>query len=261
MKEIRETEGCGRAEQLISFLYGESAAPQRNEFEQHLAACAVCRDEVASFARVRGAVADWRAELLRDAPAVTLVEALPPRAPNARAQRTAWDALREFFALTPTWLRAASAAAALAVFALAALAVLNADVRWGNGQFAFKTGLRTAQTDANGTAQPFASQDELARLSAERDAALRELEDTRAQLETSRAANVEAVYQELDESEALAPEPSAAPDERARARRPNAVPSARNAAPARNAPTSRADRTRRGEEDLPRLLDLLSEGS
>ncbi|MCA1816214.1 MAG: zf-HC2 domain-containing protein, partial [Acidobacteria bacterium] len=205
MNKIQETNPCGRAEQLVNYLYGESSAAERARFEQHLAACAACREELAAFTQVREAVGAWRAEVLTHAPAVGAADVLPvtaatpARRDSATPRRAFADARRELFALAPVWLRVASAAAALVVCALAALAVANADVRWENGSLAFRTGVRRGATDVTQPQPPTAGANgadasRLDQLIAERDAARRELEETRAQLEDSRAANIEAVY-------------------------------------------------------------------
>src|SRR5687767_11968485 len=103
MREIQETNDCGRAEQLVGYLYGEATAAERAGFERHLAACAGCRDELAAFGQVRTAVGEWRAEVLQTAPALTLSEVTGPttRAASRPASppRSARAALREFFAL------------------------------------------------------------------------------------------------------------------------------------------------------------------
>ena len=257
MNKIQETNPCGRAEQLVGYLYGESSAAERASFDEHLAACAACREELAAFTQVREAVGAWRAQLLTHAPAVETVDVIPAAAParatrdNGTPRRTAWDALRELFVLTPAWLRVASVAAALVVCALAALAVVNADVRWENGSFAFSTGVRRPaptnlpQTAGVGGVDP----SQLNQLIAERDAARRELEETRAQLEDSRAANIEAVYNVLDdESQTDAASQGAATTQGAgKQKRAN--------------PARKPARRGASEDDLPRLIDLLNSGN
>ena len=266
MKETNSD--CGRDEQLVAYFYGEATPAERAGFEQHLAACAACRDELAAFGRVRAGVAEWRAELLNSAPALAF-EGAPVRRPQGEAEtmspqmfsgpaaprRSARTALREFFTLSPAWLRVATCTAALALCALATLAVLNAQVRWENGSVAFSTGLRTRPQQPAQPA-PWAqtqgvTQAELNQLIAERDAARRELEETRAQLEDSRAANLyEALYEtEMPASRADVPAPGAAPP-RATRRTP-----ANGGVPARR----RAPRGEREEDGLPRLYDLLND--
>jgi anti-sigma factor RsiW len=206
MNKIQETNLCGRAEQLVGYLYGESSEAERAGFEQHLAACGACREELSAFRQVRESVGAWRAEVLTHAPALTATEVIPADAPtraprNATSTRTAWDALREFFALTPAWLRAATVSAALVVCALAALAIANAEVGRENGNLVFRTGVWHSTPTALQTASAGnVNSGQLDQLIAERDAARRELDETRAQLDDSRAANIQAVYDVMDDS-------------------------------------------------------------
>lgn len=289
MRETFEKNNCGRAGQLVGYLYGESAAAERADFERHLHDCAACRDELAAFTQVRGSVADFRAELLQAAPSVSLAElvtgsnaepaAAPaenaahaspldgsgPRAaftrftPTASSAGAAWAALRAFFRLSPAWLRVSTAAAALAVCALALLAVLNAEVSLGDSRFALRTGVRhVASPAASAPAAPAPQSEELAALRtrleslmAERDAAVRELEEARNELDDSRAANlVAAGFERAPSAQRGSPTPR---DER-RQRRAASV-------------TSKSERSARGtrrlaeEEDLPRLLDLLGDAN
>lgn len=253
MREIQATgDDCGRAEGLIGYLYGEATADERAGFERHLAACANCRDELTAFRQVRTSVGEWRAELLQNAPALSLSEVTgqttpapavighathaPARRATPPRQRSARAALREFFALSPAWLRASSAAAALLLCALAALAVFNSRPT-------------TSVATSGGDGQP-APASRLDELTAERDAARRELEETRAQLEDSRASNIEdALYEEAAVTTA-----PAASQESARTRRVS--PPARRGAAGRS-----GARTSRDDDDLPRLLDLLGDAN
>jgi hypothetical protein len=259
MNKIQEMNECGRGEQLVAYLYGEANADERAGFERHLSACVACSEELAAFGQVREAVGAWRAELLTHAPAVAIAE-LMPAAPASRAarvetdRRTAWGALREFFALSPAWLRYGSAAATLVVCALAALAVANAQVRYENGSFAFSTGLaRTTMNNPSATQTQSANAGDtvpLNQLVAERDAAMRELQETRAQLDDSRAANIEAVYHEIDDSQPADAGQSVPPvDSTTRQRRST------------GAQRKSARRATQGEDDLPRLIDLLGSGN
>lgn len=129
---------CARAADLVAYLYGESDAEEARDFRQHLNACAHCREELADFGEVRVRVGEWRAEALAGAPALGLSGAFaaaaagPAVAPSPRSSssttraRSARAALREFFALSPPWLRGATAAALVAFVALAALALAPA---------------------------------------------------------------------------------------------------------------------------------------
>ncbi len=259
MNETGQLNHCERAGELVAYFYGEASRAERESFNAHLARCGACRDELAGFAEVRGAVGHWRAEILRHAPASSLTAAQAPEAPRenvSRAvvpRRTAQAALREFFTLSPLWLRAGLAAAALSVCALVALAAVNAEVRLGQGGLAFSTRLRRVETQTAPPAQVSAregkvyTQAELSQLVAERDAALRELADTRAQLDDSRAVNL------IDAVEAVEPV-----SESGTISTPGHSRRERRAAPVVRPQRSRRERE---EEDAPRLYDLLSEAN
>lgn len=143
---------CERAEELVAYLYDEADADGRRRFELHAGDCASCREELTAFGGVRRAVAAWRAEALTDAPAVASSAAHAAHAATsaanaahevvagARRKPSAVAALREFFALSPAWLRASAASACVAVVALAALTLARAEVSWGEGGLAVRFG-------------------------------------------------------------------------------------------------------------------------
>jgi anti-sigma factor RsiW len=260
MNKIQELNECGRGEQIVAYLYDESGAQERAGFERHLASCHACREELAAFSQVREAVGAWRAELLTHAPAIATAEVIPAAtttrdARDVTARRTAWGALREFFMLSPAWMRYGSVAAAVVVCALATLAVVNAQVRYENGSLAFSTGLSRATVKSPVVPQTQNANEsdaaQLNQLVAERDAVARELQETRAQLDDSRAANIEAVYHEIGDSQ-----PDDADQSAATTTAP-APPQRRGA----SAPRRSMRRAPKGEDDLPRLIDLLSSGN
>jgi hypothetical protein len=261
MNEPTKIDNCERAGELVAYFYGEASRVEHESFDAHLARCGACRDELAAFAGVREAVGHWRAEILNNAAALSFADTGAPETRRETAsgdavpRRSALAALREFFALSPAWLRAGMAAAAIAVCALVALAVVNAEVRWDDGGLAFSTRFRRSETQTAPPSQASApgekaySQAELDTLVAERDAALRELEDTRAQLDNSREANLIAAVETLEPASARAPLSTT-----------DATRRERRASPA---PATRPKRTRdeRDEEDVPRLYDLLIEAN
>ncbi len=51
---------CAVAEQIISYLYGETNPTERVALEAHLQDCSTCADEFANFGTVRSAVQEWR---------------------------------------------------------------------------------------------------------------------------------------------------------------------------------------------------------
>lgn len=130
MKE--EVSNCGRESELISFLYGELNDIEAQTFQRHLRDCAACNVELAAFGDVRESVVAWRNESLgamvaprESANHVTNLaraRATSNKAASPSAQG-AWAALREFFNLSPLWLKGAVAFAALLFCLLSGLAV------------------------------------------------------------------------------------------------------------------------------------------
>jgi anti-sigma factor RsiW len=130
---------CGRGTELVAHLYGEASPAEGRLFAAHLKTCAACRAEVAAFRVVRAGLIDWREEVVTAAPPVAMASGLlPAHGAGARAarERSALAALREFLSLSPLWLKAGGAFAAVAVCALAALALARAEVRWDERGFA-----------------------------------------------------------------------------------------------------------------------------
>ena len=114
MKGTIHSPGCERAPDLIAFLYNETNESETREFELHLKECSSCREEAASFSVVRESITAWRDEALSGFVSTPLA--------TAPARKSAIAALRQFFDLSPLWLKGATAFAVLALFALAALA-------------------------------------------------------------------------------------------------------------------------------------------
>ncbi|HZT58282.1 MAG TPA: zf-HC2 domain-containing protein [Pyrinomonadaceae bacterium] len=136
--------GCGRGEELVAYLYGESDAAESNSFRQHLTSCAACREELSAFGGVRHSVREWRTEVLSGTPALDIREALTTAAVERREperKRSAVAALREFFSLSPLWLQFGTVTAALVVCALAALTFARTEVSWDANGLAFRTGV------------------------------------------------------------------------------------------------------------------------
>jgi hypothetical protein len=269
MNETTNINNCERAVELVAYFYGEAGRDERASFDAHLAGCGACRDELRAFAGVREAVGQWRAEILNAAPVSSPASAFAPattqeardeqkRAASNAPRASALAALREFFKLSPVWMRAGMAAAALVVCALAALAVFNAEVSWDkDGGLAFSTRLRSAQqatqTPPAAPAAKVYTQAELDNLFAERDAALRELEDTRAQLDDSRAANLIAAVETLEPVPASSTEGPVSNNSRRERRAVSPANTRRQ--------QQRRLRNDRDEDDVPRLYDLLIEAN
>lgn len=105
---------CERGSDLIAFLYNETDDRETRDFELHLQQCSTCREEIAAFGSVRESITAWRDEALSG-----FVATMPVRKKSALA------ALRQFFELSPLWLKGATAFALLAFCVLAALAIVR----------------------------------------------------------------------------------------------------------------------------------------
>lgn len=142
MKE--EVSNCGRENDLISFLYGELNEVEAQGFQGHLRDCATCNVELAAFGDVRESVVAWRNESLGTivspgnaasrvtspitniAAAAGVNKAAVPLAVAVRSTASdqgALSALREFFNLSPLWLKGAVAFASVLFFVFAGLAI------------------------------------------------------------------------------------------------------------------------------------------
>ena len=107
---------CKRAPDLMAFLYHEMDERETREFQLHLQQCGPCGEEAASLGVVRESIAAWRDEAL--AGFVSAPVAIEPR-------KSAIAALRQFFDLSPLWLKGATAFAMVAFFVLVGLALVK----------------------------------------------------------------------------------------------------------------------------------------
>lgn len=142
---LNTPELCARADDLIAYLYREANENEAKDFEAHLQHCGSCRSELLAFGQVRGSINQWRQATLGSlgAPALEAqsVPALTGAGVTHGRGRSAISALREFFTLSPMWMRAATATVAVCVCALAALAIAHAEFRWDSGGLSFRTGM------------------------------------------------------------------------------------------------------------------------
>ena len=121
MKEKPISPTCDCTDELVSVLYGEASEREKRDFEFHLKQCGSCRADFAAFAQVRESIGEWRDEALTGFVSSQEVTAMP--VPPVR--KSALVALRQFFDLSPLWLKGAVGFAALAFCVLAALAVFR----------------------------------------------------------------------------------------------------------------------------------------
>src|ERR1700682_5971169 len=111
MRDIKD-EVCERADDLIAFLYGELGHGDARKFERHLHECARCETELASFSEIRESIVSWRDESLGAAwlPETVNNHSLAPTGirPRTQIRPSAIAAIREFFNLSPLWLKGAA---------------------------------------------------------------------------------------------------------------------------------------------------------
>jgi hypothetical protein len=124
---MSDVKTCEHSEELIGFLYGELSELEARRFERHLNECAACETELAAFSGIRQSIVEWRDETVG-------LAALPSAVPSEvngssvilqpqRSGSSAIAALREFFALSPVWLKGVTAFASVLFCICAVLAV------------------------------------------------------------------------------------------------------------------------------------------
>ncbi len=114
MNERQNSPSCERASDLIAFLYGEADELETRDFQLHLQQCSSCREEVESLGVVRESITTWRDEAL--AGFISTPVAQP---------KSALAALRQFFDLSPLWLKGATAFAAVTFCVLVGLVIFR----------------------------------------------------------------------------------------------------------------------------------------
>jgi hypothetical protein len=117
MNERQNSPTCERGPDLIAFLYGEAGERETRDFQLHLQQCNSCREEVASLGVVRDSITAWRDEAL--AGFVSTPVAAQPH------QKSALAALKQFFDLSPLWLKGATAFAAVVFCVLVGVVVFR----------------------------------------------------------------------------------------------------------------------------------------
>ena len=127
MEDLVERPVCHRAEDLVTYLYGEAGESDASDFRAHLQQCDACRNEFGMFSQVHESILGWRNEALGASftPAANVAEpAFHSTQPVSHERKlSALAAVREFFNVSPLWLRGATAFAGLLLCALFILAV------------------------------------------------------------------------------------------------------------------------------------------
>lgn len=122
MKEIAKDQVCERAEDLVGFLYGELTDSEARKFERHMQDCAACTTEYAAFGQLRESIVAWRNEALGLGGERVLA---PTVLPIQQRRPSALAALREFFNLSPLWMKGVAAFASVLFCVFATLSVVH----------------------------------------------------------------------------------------------------------------------------------------
>ncbi len=141
---LHSSASCERAgDELVAYLYGEATDTEAESFAAHMHDCEECRTEYVSFNSVRESIGAWRKEALglSNSAASQSEHAFISESnfATSRHARAAFAALREFFTLSPAWMRLSTTFATLAVCALAAMGVANAEFSWNANGVALRT--------------------------------------------------------------------------------------------------------------------------
>jgi len=127
MQDLNGRPVCHRAEDLVTYLYGEAGESDARDFRAHLQQCDACRSEFAVFDQMHESILVWRNEALGTSftPAAVVEPSVAAATQFTRPERrlSAVAALREFFSVSPLWLRGATAFAGLLLCALLIFAV------------------------------------------------------------------------------------------------------------------------------------------
>lgn len=250
MKEKLEQfdEACARAEELVTYLYGEAGEEEAAEFRRHLQGCAVCAQEMAAFSRVREDVVEWRNLSL---PSFEFSQAVAPaaleQAAAAGQRRSALAALRQFFTLAPAWMRAATAMAALLICALVVFTALYFSEQSG-------AGLQQIATGDGKESRPDLTVKSNEELRKQEPQQVKETQATMAAEDGS----VEAVDNRATAPPAKSRRQAALP---VVARRNRATPDKVKASQAAREQLAELVQAAKDEDGLPRLSDLIEDGS
>ncbi len=129
MHEVKQRPACHRAEDLVTYLYGETNEADTLDFKNHLSQCDACRSEFALFNQVHDSIVTWRNEALGAAfdPRAVAIDSAIESSRFVRHERklSAFAAIREFFTVSPLWLRGATAFAALLLLVLGAMMIMR----------------------------------------------------------------------------------------------------------------------------------------
>jgi anti-sigma factor RsiW len=118
MKEVNDAPTCEYSNELISFVYSELTDKESQQFKLHLNSCRQCSAELDSFGEMRDAIGAWKYQSL--APVLSTDQEAHDLRPARK--KSAAAALREFFDLSPLWMKGAVGLATVLFCVLAVIA-------------------------------------------------------------------------------------------------------------------------------------------
>lgn len=125
MADVTDTASCASFGDLVAFLYGEPTDLEAGDFQIHLDACATCRADLSAFGQVRARIGAWRDEALHPMSMTATNTSTQLDTVKAVTNRSALAALREFFTLSPLWLRGVTAFASVLFVTLLIITALH----------------------------------------------------------------------------------------------------------------------------------------
>lgn len=123
MYKIPDAPICERGNDLIAFLYGELDESVVRDFERHLLNCADCEAEFTAFKQIRSSVVAWRQESLGGTTGTSVASSPAVVRASDHGKPSAITAIREFFALSPSWMKGSIAFASVLLCVLSVLAL------------------------------------------------------------------------------------------------------------------------------------------
>ncbi len=125
MYKIPDAPICERGNDLIAFLYGEIDERAARDFERHLLNCAECESELGAFKQIRSSVVAWRQESLGAATATAVAASRAVDRASDLRKPSAISAIREFFELSPLWMKGSIAFASVLFCVVSVLALAH----------------------------------------------------------------------------------------------------------------------------------------
>lgn len=125
MSKMPDAPRCERENDLIAFLYGEIDERAARDFERHLMNCAGCESELGAFKQIRSSVVAWRRETVGAATAISASAASAVGKAADHGKPSAMAAVRQFFDLSPLWMKGSIAFASVLFCVVSALALAH----------------------------------------------------------------------------------------------------------------------------------------